>query len=95
MVRTHILSIDIEDIYFLIGLSRIGRQVVLSVPWGGDFSLDDMIDRYCVLGTHAQFRNLPTKQIVDNPLRIVVYTIENLSGLDPLTLLLGHTCYIP
>ena len=32
MVRTHTLTIDIEDIYFLTGSSRRRRQVILSGP---------------------------------------------------------------
>ena len=56
---THTLTIDIEDIYFLTGLSRRGRQVVLSGPRGGEFSLDDMIDIYYSLGMHFKSENLP------------------------------------
>ena len=54
VVGTHTLSIDIDDIYFLTGLSRRGRQVVLTSPRGGDASLDDMIDLYRLLGTLSQ-----------------------------------------
>ena len=44
MVGIHTLPIEIEDIYFLTGLSRRGSQVVLSGARGGDTSLDDLID---------------------------------------------------
>ena len=54
VVRTHILNIDIEDIYFLTGLSQRGKPVVLSGPRGGELSLDNIIDRYYALGMHAQ-----------------------------------------
>ena len=47
VVKTHTLTIDIEDVYFLTGLSRRGIQVVLSSPRGGEICLDDIIDRYC------------------------------------------------
>ena len=53
MVGAHTLSIEIDDIYFLTGLSPRGRQVVSSGPRGGDSTLDDLIDRYCSLGTHS------------------------------------------
>ena len=58
VVGTQILTLEIEDIYFLSGLSRRGRLVVLSVPRGGEPSLDDLIDQYCALGTYAQSRKL-------------------------------------
>ena len=80
LIATHTLTIDIENIYFLIGMSQKGIQVVLSSPWGGEFSLDDMIDRYCLLGMHAQSGKLPIKWIVDHPLRIAVYTIKKFVG---------------
>ena len=80
VVGTHILTIDIEDIYFLIGLSRRGRPLVLSVPQGGESSLDDLIDQYCALGTYAQSRKLHIQQIVDRPLRMLVYTIGKVVG---------------
>ena len=51
MVGAHILSIDIDVIYFLTELSHKGRQAVLSGPWGSDFTLDDLTDRCCSLGT--------------------------------------------
>ena len=37
--------------------------------------MDDIIDRYCALGMHAQSGKLYIQQIVDHPLRTVVYTI--------------------
>ena len=51
--------------------------MVLSGSQGGEFSLDDMMGIYCALGTHAQSGKLPIKQIVDHPLRTMVYTIGN------------------
>ena len=79
LVGTHILTINIEEIYFLTRISRRGRPVVLSGPQGGEISLDDIIDRYCALGTHAQSRKLHIQHIADRPLRMVVYTIEKVS----------------
>ena len=75
MVGTRTLAINIEYIYFLIGLSHRGRQVVLSRPWDSDSTLDDLIDRYCSLGMHSQAGKIPIKWLVDRPLSTVVYTI--------------------
>ena len=66
VVGTHILTIDIEDIYFLTRLSQRGRKVVLSIPWGGEFALDDMIDSYwstiCFIGSFPDWACIPSAQ---------------------------------
>ena len=75
MVGIHILPIEIEDIYFLTGLSMRRILVALSRARGGDTSLDDIIDQHCALGTKPQYGKLRIQSIVYIPLRIVVYTI--------------------
>ena len=79
VVGVHILPIEIEDIYFLTGLSRRGRPMVLSKARGGDPSLDELIDQYYALGTEYQSRKLCIQSIVDRPLRMVVYMIGKVS----------------
>ena len=54
VVGIQTLPIEIEDIYFLTGLSRRGRPVVLSEARGGETSLDELIDQYCELGMEPQ-----------------------------------------
>ena len=44
VVGFHILPIELEDIYFLTGLSMRGSQAVLSGARGGEGSLEDIID---------------------------------------------------
>ena len=80
MVGVHILPIEVEDIYFLTGLSMRGSLVVLSGARGGETSLDDIIDQHCSLGTESQYGKLQIKSLVDIPLRIVVYTIGKVAG---------------
>jgi hypothetical protein len=46
-VGVHVLSLDIEDIYFLTGLSRHGAQVTLTGGRGGGFPMSEYIRRYC------------------------------------------------
>ena len=80
VVGVHILSIEIEDIYFLTGLSMRGSPVVLSGARGGEGSLDDIIDQHCSLGIDSQLRNIKLKSLVDLPLRTIVYTIGKVAG---------------
>ena len=80
VVGVHIVPIEVEDIYFLTGLSMMGSPVVLSRAQGGKGSLDDIIDQHYSLGTDSQSRNLWIKSLVDIPLRKVVYTISKVVG---------------
>ena len=80
MVGFHILPIEIEEIYFLTGLSMRGSPILLSGAQGGESSLDDIIDQHCSLGTESQLGKLQIKYLVDLPLRIVVYTIDKVVG---------------
>jgi hypothetical protein len=47
-VGSHTLSIDIEDIYFLTGLSRRGYYVSLTGSRGGGLKMSEYCNQYCV-----------------------------------------------
>jgi hypothetical protein len=47
-VGSHTLSIDIEDIYFLTGLSRRGYYVSLTDSRGGGLKMSEYYNQYCV-----------------------------------------------
>jgi len=55
----HILEINLEDIYFLSGISKRG----IPVSANGDRNVEDMIDdyiaSYCVIGTQAKKKKSP------------------------------------
>ena len=80
VVGIHILHIEVEDVYFLIGLSMRGSPIDLSRAQEGETSLDDIIDQYCALGIESQSKKLRIKSILYLPLRIVVYTIGKVEG---------------
>jgi hypothetical protein len=46
-VGVHVISLDIEYIYFLIGLSHRGAHVTLTGARGGGMSMSEYICRYC------------------------------------------------
>ena len=52
-VGTHILIIDVEDIYFLTRLSQRGSLILLTSPRGEDMSIDDLIYEYYVAETRS------------------------------------------
>jgi hypothetical protein len=47
-VGAHTLTIDIEDIYFLTGLSRRGSYVSLTGSRGGGLKMSEYCNQYCV-----------------------------------------------
>jgi hypothetical protein len=50
-VGAHTLTMYIEDIYFLTGLSRRGSRVTLTGNRGGGEPMNHYISEHCVLGT--------------------------------------------
>jgi hypothetical protein len=53
-VGAHTLTIDIEDIYFLIGLYRRGSRVTLTGSRGGDEPMNYYFRHHCVSGTEKR-----------------------------------------
>ena len=49
-VGAHILTVEVEDIYFLTGLLRWGAPISLTGSRGGDITTRELIDRHCVPG---------------------------------------------
>ena len=52
-VGEHVLTIEVEYIYFLTGLSRRGAPISLTGSHGGDMTTQELIDRHCLLSTRT------------------------------------------
>ena len=74
-VGAHILTVEVEDIYFLNGLSRRGAPISLTGSHGGDITTQELIDRYCIPRTRTSGKKIPIKAVMDRPLRTVLFTI--------------------
>ena len=74
-VRAHIIIVEVEDIYFLTGLSRRGAPISLTSSRGGDITTRELIDRHCVPGTRTSGKKIPIRAVTDGPLRIVLFTM--------------------
>ena len=74
------LTIEVEDIYFLIGLSRWGAPISLVGFHGGGVTTQDLINRYCILGTRMFGKKIPIKAVVDDPLCTLILTMQRLAG---------------
>ena len=79
-VGAHILTIDVEEIYLLTGLSRQGAPISLTVSRGGDITTQELINRHCILGTSISGKKIPIKAVVDGPLWTVLFTMQRVVG---------------
>ena len=74
-VGAHVLTIEVEDIYFLIGLLRWGAPISLTGSRGGDITTQELINRHCILETRTSGKKIPIKVVEDGPLRTVLFTM--------------------
>ena len=69
------LTVEVEDIYFLTGLSRQGTPISLTGSRGGDVTTQELINHHYIPGTRTSGKKIPIKAVVDNPLRTVLFTM--------------------
>ena len=79
-VGAHILTVKVEDIYFLTGLSRRGASISLNGSCGGNITTQELIDRHCIPGTRTSGKKIPIKAVVDGPLHTVLFTMQRVAG---------------
>ena len=79
-VGAHILTMDIEDIYFLNGLSRRGAPISLTGSHGGDITTRELIDRHCAPGTGTSGKKIPIKAVMDRALWTILFTMQRVAG---------------
>ena len=79
-VGVHVLSLDIEDIYFLMGLSRRGVQVTLTGGRGGGLSMSEYIRRYCEPEVERCKGKVVIRGVHDLTLRTILFTISWMVG---------------
>jgi hypothetical protein len=72
------LRIEVEDIYFLTGLSRRGEVVNLK-SWGAGsgMNIEDYIATHCVAGTKKVGSQLPIRVINNLSLKIIVLVLTH------------------
>ena len=76
------LSIEVEDIYFIIGLSHRGKVVNLwSHRLGGGLTIYEYIVMYYVRDTEKVGSQIPTKLIQNVRLKAILLALGNIAGL--------------
>ena len=80
LVGDQLLDIEIDNIYFLTGLSRRGERVEFGGRGGGRESVDSYIRDLCVEGTCRQGGKLPIQHVTNIPLSTILYTVTRIAG---------------
>jgi hypothetical protein len=76
------LRIEVEDIYFLMGLSHQGEVVNLKAQgYGSGMNIKDYIATHCIVGTNKVGIQLPIRVINNLSLNIVVLVLTQIIGL--------------
>ena len=71
---------EVEDIYFLTGLSRRGAPISITGFRGGDITTRELIDQHYVPGTGTSGKKIPIKVVTDRALWIVLFTMQRVAG---------------
>jgi hypothetical protein len=75
IVGAHTLTIDIEDIYFLTGLSRRGSYYSLSSSRAGGPKMSEYCNQYCVPEAERQKEKVAIWGVTDITLCMILFTI--------------------
>ena len=79
-VGPHVLTIEVEYMYFLTGLSRRGGPISLTGSRGGDVTTQELINCHCQPATRISGKKLPIRVVVDMTLHIVLFIMKRLDG---------------
>jgi hypothetical protein len=78
-VGVHTLSLDIEDIYFLTGLSWRGYHVSLTGSRGGGLPMSEYIRLHCVPEVERKKGKVAIWGVQDLTLRTILFTIARMA----------------
>jgi hypothetical protein len=79
-VGAHTLTIDVEDIYFLTGLSRRGSYVSLTGNHRGGMKMSEYCREYCVPEAERQRGKVAIWGVTDITFRTILFTIYRMEG---------------
>ena len=76
----HTLTLDIEDIYFLTGLSRCGYHATLTGGKGDELPMSEYCHQYCVPEEERSKGKVAIWGVQDLTLRTILFTIACMAG---------------
>ena len=78
------IRIEVEDIYFITGLSRRGEPVDLHGKPLGGLTVEDYVHVYCVEGSKKVGTQISIKDLRDLHMKILLFTIGRVAGFASL-----------
>ena len=81
-VGVHTLTLEIDVIYFLIVFPHHGSRVSLLVGRGVGDPMDYYVAQHCSAGMEKHSGKVPIKNILDLPLRTILFTITYVVGSE-------------
>jgi hypothetical protein len=79
-IGTQLLTIELEDVYFLTGLSKRG----VPISFSGQRALPEQVDvylaRHCIPGARLVGGRIPIKDIRELPLQSILFAITSVTG---------------
>jgi hypothetical protein len=79
-VGPHSLEIELEDIYFMIGLSNRGAPIIMFGSRSTCRTTDSYVSYFFRAGSQKTRGKIVIKEIADCPLRTIDFTITKLAG---------------
>jgi hypothetical protein len=79
-IGPQMLNIELEDIYFLTGLSKRGAPIILSGQRAVPVPVEEYVANHCIPGSRLVGGRIVIKDVRDLPLRSILFSITNLVG---------------
>jgi hypothetical protein len=79
-IGTHLLIVELEDVYFLTDLSKRGTLIVLSRKRELLVPVDEYLTNHCVPGARLVGGRITIKDIKDLPLWSILFSIMSIAG---------------
>jgi hypothetical protein len=80
-IGTQLLTIELEDVYFLTGLSKRGVTILFSRQRALPEQVDVYLARHCIPGARLVGGRIPIKDIRDFPLRSILFAITSMTDI--------------
>jgi hypothetical protein len=80
LMGAHTLTIDIEDIYFLIGLSRHGSYVSLTGSRAGGLKMSEYCNQHCVPEVERKKGKVAIWGVTELNIHNILFTIAQMVG---------------
>lgn len=88
------LNLEVEDIYFIMGLSQIGVTAMFTIRGEGGESVDTYVREYCCRDTQKVSGKVSITQVVSLSLQTILYTVMRITGsITPHMATKGHIQY--